>query len=349
MLRDDVNTRIQAVLEHGFYVNGPEIVELETELSRFVGCEESVGVSSGTDALVIALMALGIGPGDEVIVPGFSYIATAEAPRLLGATPIYVDIDPLTFNIDPSKIEAAVSKRTKAIIIVSLYGQCADYEEISVVASAFDLPVIEDGAQSFGATQNGRKSCNFTTLATTSFFPAKPLGCYGDGGAIFTSDSRLAKLCRQLRAHGEPSRYHHEHIGLNGRLDTIQAAVLLSKLRIFDVEINQRQDIAKRYDEGLEGIPWLKKPELKPGNQSVYAQYTLRLPNRDQIQAKLRELGVPTAVHYPKPIYQQPAYRVDGLLLEECERASKEVLSLPFHPYLAAEEQNKVIDAIKSL
>ena len=281
-------------------------------------------------------------------MPGFTYIATAESVAFLGAKPVFIDIEPETFNLEPKLIEAAITAKTKCIMVVSLYGQCVDFDAINAIASKHNLPVIEDGAQSFGATYHGRKSCSQTTIATTSFFPAKPLGCYGDGGAIFTDDDDLTSLCRQLRMHGEESRYHHVRVGMNGRLDTIQAAVLLEKLAVFDSEIEKRQQVAARYFEGLRHCDGIVLPHILDHNQSVFAQFTIRVQNRDNFRAKLQEAGIPTAVHYPLPIYKQPAYAESGVELEQADRASLEVVSLPFSPWLDESEQSQVIDAIRS-
>ena len=345
--RDDINQRIQAVLEHGLYVNGPEVGELETNLATFVGVKHAIGVSSGTDALTISLMSLGIEPGDEVIMPGFTYIATAECAAFLGAKPVFVDIDPSTFNLDPSLLDAAITSKTKAIIVVSLYGQCVEFDAVNAVALKHGLPVIEDGAQSFGATYHGRKSCGQTTLGTTSFFPAKPLGCYGDGGAIFTDDDDLAAACRQLRNHGEESRYNHVRVGLNGRLDTLQAAILLTKLELFSDEISKRQQVANRYIDELTGLDGIVLPQVHEYNTSVYAQFTLRVANRESFRSTLQEAGVPTAVHYPKPIYRQPAYFSEQMSLPIADCAAKEVVSLPFSPWISVEDQDHVIEAIR--
>lgn len=347
-IRADVNDRIQRVLEHGQYINGPEVKELEAKLADYVGVKHAIGVSSGTDALTISLMALGIQPGDEVIMPGFTYIATAESAALLGAKPVFVDIEPSTYNIDPTLVEAAITPKTKCIMVVSLYGQCVDFDAINAIAQKHEIPVIEDGAQSFGATSKGLKSCGQTTLATTSFFPSKPLGCYGDGGAIFTNSDELALACRQVRAHGEERRYHHVKVGMNGRLDTLQAAVLLSKLEVFESEIEKRQEVAARYFEGLCRCDGLVLPHILEHNQSVFAQFTVRVSNRDKFRAKLQSAGIPTAVHYPLPIYRQPAYEVDGVSLTNADTASEEVVSLPFSPWLDELEQSQVIDAIHS-
>ena len=346
-LRGDVNDRIQRVLEHGQYINGPEVGELEGKLAEFVGVKHAIGVSSGTDALTISLMALGIEPGDEVIMPGFTYIATAETVAFLGAKPIFVDIDAATYNIDPALIEAAITSKTKCIMVVSLYGQCADFDQINQIAARHSLPVIEDGAQSFGATYHGRRSCGQTTLGTTSFFPSKPLGCYGDGGAIFTNSDELALACRQVRAHGEERRYHHVKVGMNGRLDTLQAAILLSKLSVFEAEIEMRQVVAERYFSAFEDTNGITLPHILQHNESVYAQFTVRVADRDAVRGRLQDKGVPTAVHYPLPIYRQPAYAETDVLLETADQAAREVVSLPFSPWLEEGDQMQVVESLK--
>jgi UDP-2-acetamido-2-deoxy-ribo-hexuluronate aminotransferase len=300
-------------------------------------------VANGTDALQIALMALGVGLGDEVITPGFSYIATAEAVVLLGAKVVYVDIDPITYNMNPALLEAAITPRTKAIIPVSLYGQPADFDAINAVAAKHGIPVIEDGAQSFGASYRGRKSCNLSTIGCTSFFPSKPLGCYGDGGAIFTSDPQLATVLRQIARHGQDRRYHHIRVGVNSRLDTIQAAILLPKLAILDDEIAARQRVAEAYDAALVGLP---TPHIAPGGQSAWAQYTIRVQQRDQLQATLKKAGIPTAVHYPLSLNRQPAVADPSASLPQGDQAADEVVSLPIHPYMDGETIDRVVEAV---
>lgn len=333
-IKDKIDAGIQRVLAHGQYILGPEVAELEEKLADYVGAKYCITCANGTDALQIAQMAFGIGPGDEVITPGFTYIATAETVALLGATPVYVDIDSRTYNLDPKLLEAAITPRTKAIIPVSLYGQCADYDAINEIAAKYNIPVIEDAAQSFGATYKGRKSCNLTTVACTSFFPSKPLGCYGDGGAIFTNDDELAKVMRQIARHGQDRRYHHVRVGVNSRLDTIQAAILLPKLEIFTEEVELRQQVAKHYDETLTEIGVTSTPYVEPHNLSVYAQYTIRVQDREQVQADLREAGISTAVHYPIPLNKQPAVANEDIRLPVGDKISEEVVSLPMHPYL---------------
>jgi len=323
---------------------GPEVVALEERLAEYVGVDHTIGVASGTDALLIAMMALDIGVGDEVITTPFSFIATAETIVLLGARPVFVDIDPKTYNLDPALLEAAITNKTKAIMPVSLYGQCADYDAINAIAAKHEIPVIEDGCQSFGATYKGKKSCALTTIGCTSFFPSKPLGCYGDGGACFTDDDELAKAMREIRVHGQDRRYHHPRIGVNGRIDTLQAAILLAKFDIFADEVEARQRIGARYTELLGDA--VLTPFIETENSSVYAQYTVQVDNRDQVQAHLKEAGISTAVHYPIPLNRQPA-----LIYPECfersEYAAQRVMSLPMHPYLIEAELVKVVCAVK--
>lgn len=333
------------VLAHGQYILGPEVAELEERLCGYTGATHCISCANGTDALQIALMALGVGPGDEVIMPGFSYIATAEAVAILGAKPVYVDIAPDTYNLEPTLIEAAITRRTKAILPVSLYGQPADFGAIGRIAAQHRIPVIEDGAQSFGSIQSGKLSCNLATVGCTSFFPSKPLGCYGDGGAIFTSDNDLAIRMRQIARHGQDRRYHHIRIGMNSRLDTLQAAVLLAKLDVFDDEISARDTVASRYATMLAEVG-IDAPVIAKDNTSVWAQYTVRVPGREILQTLLKEAGIPTAVHYPLPLNRQPAVADAAAHLPEGDVASAEVLSLPMHPYLDPDTQVYVVDAL---
>jgi UDP-2-acetamido-2-deoxy-ribo-hexuluronate aminotransferase len=354
-LKTEIDAGIQRVLDHGQYILGPEVAELEEKLAAFVGAKYCITVANGTDALQIAQMALGIGPGDEVITPGFTYIATAETVALLGAKPVYVDIDPRTYNLDSALLEAAITPRTKAIIPVSLYGQCADMDAINAIAAKHGLPVIEDAAQSFGATYKGKRSCNLTTIACASFFPSKPLGCYGDGGALFTNDDELAKVMRQIARHGQDRRYHHIRVGVNSRLDTLQAAILLPKLAIFEEEITLRQQVAARYktlfsrsDAPVAIDPAaITLPHIEPHNTSVYAQYTIRVQNREQVQEKLKAAGIPTAVHYPIPLNKQPAVADAAVQLPCGDEAAKQVISLPLHPYLGEAEQRAIVTALR--
>lgn len=355
-LREPINARIQAVLDHGQYVLGAETVELERRLAEYVGTKHCIAASSGTDTLLIALMALGIGPGDEVITSPFTFIATGEMIALTGAKPVFVDIDRHTYNIDPALIERAITPRTKAIMPVSLYGQCADFDAINAIAAKHGLPVIEDGAQSFGATYKGRKSCGITQIGSTSFFPSKPLGCYGDGGALFTDDDALAKLFREIRVHGQDRRYHHPRLGINGRLDTLQAAVLLAKLEVFDDEVAARARIGARYTQLIEQAFASAPPErrattpyLAPGCTSVYAQYTVEVPNRPQVEERMKARGIPTAIHYPVPLHLQPVFaglKLGPGSLPAAEAAAARVISLPMHPYLSEAQQEEVVAAL---
>src|SRR5262245_30280664 len=305
-----MNARIQAVLDHGQYILGRESVELEERLAAYVGAKHCIGASSGTDTLLIALMAYGIGPGHEVITSPFTFIATGEMIALAGATPVFVDIDARTYNMDPALIERAITPRTKAIMPVSLYGQCADMDAINAIARRHRLPVIEDGAQSFGARYHGKRSCGLSEVGSTSFFPAKPLGCYGDGGALFTNDDDLSESMRAIRTHGGVKRNHHPILGMNGRLDTLQADVLLAKLPHLPEALEDRARIAERCTRCLRGI--CRVPEIAEGNSHVYAQYTIRVPHRDQLASALKEEGIPTAVYYPKCLHEQPVFEVLG-------------------------------------
>lgn len=345
-LKPQIDAAIQRVLDHGQYILGPEVAELEEKLVAYTGAKYCISVANGTDALQIALMALGVGPGDEVITPGFTYIATAETVALLRAKPVYVDIDARTYNLAPSLLEAAITPRTKAIIPVSLYGQCADFDAINAIANRHGIPVIEDAAQSFGASYKGRKSCNLSTIACASFFPSKPLGCYGDGGAIFTSNDELAKVIRQIARHGQDRRYHHVRIGVNSRLDTLQAAILLPKLSILDEELRSRQTVAARYDSllnaaGIETIPY-----VEPHNISAWAQYTVRVSSRDVVQRHLSEAGVPTAVHYPIPLNKQPAVEDSSVHLAVGDAVARQVMSLPMSPNLSESDARRVTSAL---
>ncbi len=345
-LSRDLDAAIRGVLEHGKFILGPEVDELEGRLASYCGSEYCITVANGTDALMIALMALGVGPGDEVITPGFTYVATAETIAFLGATPVFVDVHEDTYNVDPEKITAAMTSKTKAIMPVSLYGQCADFDAINNIATEFDVPVIEDAAQSFGARYKGRMSGNLSTVACTSFFPSKPLGCYGDGGAILTNDPDLAKDIRQIARHGQELRYYHVRIGVNSRLDTLQAAILLPKLAILDDEIQKRGEIAQLYSQHFESCAEIVTPTIEAQNVSAFAQYTVQIDERDAVIKRLSEQGIPTAIHYPMPLCQQPAFRKFRVSLPVAEKISRRVLSLPMHPYLSAEEVEQVITAL---
>ena len=348
-LRDDINRRIQRVLDHGQYIMGPEVAELEQRLSERTGAKHCITVASGTEALLIAFMALDLEPGDEVITTPFSFAATAETIVLAGAVPVFVDIEPDTCNIDASKIEAAITPRTRAIVPVSLYGQVADMDDINAIAARHGLHVIEDAAQSFGAAYRGRKSCNLSTIGCTSFFPSKPLGCYGDGGAIFTSDDAIARACREIRVHGQSERYVHSRLGVGGRMDTLQCAVVLGKLERFDWEIEQRQAWGRRY-AGLIAQAGLDIDLLavRGDRDCVWAQYTVMVEGRERIQARLKQRGIPTAVHYPRPLHRQPAYEAyaQGDSCPASERAAARVMSLPMSADLTEEQLHRVIDAL---
>lgn len=344
--RERINARISAVLEHGQYILGPEVAELEARLAAYTGARHCITVASGTEALLISLMALGVRPGDEVITTPFSFIATAEVIVLLGAVPVFVDIDPATCNIAPGLIEQAITPRTRAIMPVSLYGQPADMEEINAIATRHGLAVIEDAAQSFGATYRGRKSCNLSTIGCTSFFPSKPLGCYGDGGALFTSDDALAAAAREIRVHGQSRRYVHTRVGVGGRMDTLQCAIVLAKLERFDWELAQRQRAADSYEALLSGRVRLVGQARERTN--VYAQYTVMVEERERVQAELHAAGIPTAVHYPVPMHLQPAYahlsRADACPVASSMAAR--VLSLPMGPYLEDAEARQVAQSL---
>lgn len=355
-IRESVNARIQRVLDHGQYILGAETQELEQKLAEYVGAKHCIGASSGTDTLLIALMAYGIGPGDEVITSPFTFIATGEMILLAGAKPVFVDIDARTYNLDPALLERAITPRTKAIMPVSLYGQCADFDAINEIARRHKLPVIEDGAQSFGALYKGRRSCALSEVGSTSFFPSKPLGAYGDGGALFTDDDDLAKIMREIRVHGQDRRYHHPRLGINGRLDTLQAAVLLAKMEIFEEEVAARSRIGARYSELIDHAfesgraeRQVKTPYIAPNCTSVYAQYTIEVEDRAKVESGLKARGIPTAVHYPVPLHFQPVFASLGQgpgSFPVSESVAQRVLSLPMHPYLSEEQQGKVVQAL---
>ena len=340
--RDLINARIQAVLDHGQYIMGPEVRELEEALARYTGARHCITVASGTEALLIALMALGVGRGDEVITTPFTFIATAEVIVLLGATPVFVDVDPATCNLDAAQLEAQVTPRTRAIIPVSLFGQPADMDEINAVAARHGLPVIEDGAQSFGAFYRGRRSGNLSTVGCTSFFPSKPLGCYGDGGALFTSDDDLAGAMREIRVHGQSRRYVHTRVGVGGRMDTLQCAIVLAKLPLFDWELQQRQRAAASYAARLGGR--VRPVGRRTDRSSVYAQYTVMVEGRDAVQRALQDAGIPTAVHYPVPVHLQPAYAAlaAGGDCPAARTLADKVLSLPMGPYMTDADIDRV-------
>lgn len=354
-IRQDLEQRLERVLRHGQYILGPEVWELEIALANYTGAKYCIAVSSGTDALIVSLMALGIGVGDEVITTPFTFVATAEAIVLVGARPVFIDIDPQTCNINTALIEASITERTKAIMPVSLYGQPADMDAINAIAAKYKLPVIEDAAQSFGAEYRGRKSCNLSIIGCTSFFPAKPLGCYGDGGAIFTNDESIAQTCRELRVHGQSERYRHNKIGVMARMDSMQCAVVLAKLKRLDWELKQRQIIAKRYSLALNEknsvltnvtinpLPWPQSDRT-----SVFAQYTILTNNREALQTKLHHANIPSAVHYPLSLTEQLAYREFAINAQVpvTMEMTKKVLSLPMGPDLSAADQDRIISCI---
>ena len=343
-----IDENISKVLNHGKYILGPEVTELEEKLQNYTGSKYCITCANGTDALQIALMALGVGVGDEVITPAFSYIATAEATVLLGATPVYVDVDPVNFNIDCRLIEEKITKKTKAIIPVSLYGQCANFNEINSIAEKYNLPVIEDAAQSFGAELHGQKSGNLSLISCTSFFPTKPLGCYGDGGAIFTSDSEIAMLIRQIARHGQTKKYLHSRLGVNSRLDTIQAAILLVKLDVLDSEIKNKNNLADSYTHAFEEIPYLVSPSISNGHKSSWAQYTIVSELRDEIQKHLGFYNIPTAVHYPIPLNRQASVQDENAVLPVGDYLGSRVLSLPMHGYMNEMDFSFIVEKMKS-
>jgi len=348
-LKSEIDARIQRVLDHGQYILGPEITELEEKLVARIGARHCISVASGTEALLIALMALDIGPGDEVVTTPFTFAATAEMIVLLGARAVFVDVEEETANIDAARIEAAITPKTKAIMPVSLYGQPADMDEINALAARRGIAVIEDAAQSFGALYKGRQSCALSTIGCTSFFPSKPLGCYGDGGAIFTNDAALATAMREIRVHGQSGRYQHTRIGVGGRMDSIQGAVVLAKLGRFDWEVERRVALGRRYDELLGRLaPRVRPMKVKADRTSVYAQYTVRAGERARLQKELKARGIPTAVHYPLSLHQQPAYAADyqGQSFHVAEKLAREVISLPMSADLRETDQEAVARAV---
>ncbi len=346
-LRDEIALRMQKVLDHGQYIMGPEVKELEAALVAHTGAKHCITVASGTEALLIAMMALDLKPGDEVITTPFTFAATAETIVLLGGIPVWVDIEPDTCNIDASKIEAAITPRTKAIMPVSLYGQCADMDEINAIGARHGVPVIEDAAQSYGATYKGKRSNNLSTVGCTSFFPSKPLGCYGDGGAIFTNDDALAQAAREIRVHGQSARYTHTRVGVGGRMDTLQCAIVLAKLGRLDWELQRRHEIGAVYHQRLAALN-LTTLTVRADRDSVWGQYTVRVGNRAQVQAVLAEAGVPTAVHYPKPLHRQPAYVKfgDPHSCPHSLAAADEVMSLPMSADLSDSDLDRVVAAL---
>ena len=350
-LRESVNGRIQAVLDHGQYIMGPEVKELEQRLADFTGARHCITVASGTEALLIALMALGVKAGDEIITTPFTFVATAEVIVLLGAKPVYADIEADTCNIYAAGIEARITPRTKAIIPVGLYGQVPDMAEINAIGQRHGIAVIEDAAQSFGASYRGARSGHLSTIGCTSFFPSKPLGCYGDGGAMFTDDDALAQACREIRVHGQSKRYHHTRVGVGGRMDTLQCAVVLAKLDRFEWEIAQRLDKGERYRQMIRdsGAP-VGLLAVRPDRDCVWGQFTIFVDQREALQQRLQAMGVPTAVHYPKPLHLQPAYA--DLCCPDCcpvsVDAGRRVLSLPMSADITESDMRRVVDALAS-
>jgi UDP-2-acetamido-2-deoxy-ribo-hexuluronate aminotransferase len=349
-LKPQIAARMQRVLDHGQYIMGPEVLELELALATFTQSRHCITVASGTEALLISLMALNLQPGDEVVTTPFTFAATAEMIVLLGGRPVFADIDISTCNINASLIEAKITQRTRAIMPVSLYGQCADMDAINTIAARHQLPVIEDAAQSFGATYRGRRSGNLSSLGCTSFFPSKPLGCYGDGGAIFTNDDALAQACREIRVHGQSRRYEHSRLGVGGRMDTLQCAVVLAKLERFDWELKQRRALGARYHALLADVPGVTLINVPKDQDCVWAQYTVLVDQRDAVQARLKDLGIPTAVHYPKPVHHQPAYA--ALCCPDCcpqsVLAAQRVMSLPMSADLSHAQQDRVVAALQA-
>jgi UDP-2-acetamido-2-deoxy-ribo-hexuluronate aminotransferase len=347
-LKPHIRARIDAVLEHGQYIMGPEVRELEDKLAAYTGAKHCITVASGTEALLISLMALGIQPGDEIITTPFTFVATAEVVVLLGGVPVFVDIEPDTCNIDAKLIEAAITPRTRAIIPVSLYGQPAAMDEINDIAARHgNLPVIEDAAQSFGASYKGRRSCNLTTIGCTSFFPSKPLGCYGDGGAVFTSDDAIAQACSEIRVHGQSKRYVHTRVGVGGRMDTLQCAVVLAKLDRFDWEVERRIALGQGYNRLLDEVG-IARVKQRSDRSSVFAQYTVFVDKRSDVQMNLSSRSIPTAVHYPVPLHKQAAYsalcRFNALPVSE--RLAEQVMSLPMSPDLSLTDQAAIVDTL---
>ena len=346
-IKDGLSRRFDKIHKHCGFILGPEVGELEAQLSKYVGVKHAIACSNGTDALILSLMALRIQPGDEVICPDFSFFSTSECISILGGKPVFIDIDPRTYNLNPRQLANKINKKTVAVISVNLYGQCADYDEINAICSEHQIPVVEDAAQSFGAMYKGKKSCHLTTMATTSFYPTKPLAAHGDAGAIFTDDNLLANKLRELRNHGAKSRYFHTSVGMNSRMDSYQAAVLLEKLNIFDDEIERRQKVANRYhkafqDDGL-------APFVESHNLSVYAQYTIRTKQRGHFVEQMQRKNIPVIVHYPCPLSFQPLYKGQHPPCTESLRASQEVVSLPFHPYLCPSDQDVIIKEVQKL
>lgn len=350
--RAEIDAAIKEIIDGSNFILGQAVDDLEAELSAYVDADHAITCSSGTDALLLAMMALDIGPGDEVITTPFTFIATAETIALLHAKPVFVDIEEDSFNIDPSKIEQAITAKTKAIMPVSLFGQVADMDAINAIAKRHQLPVIEDAAQSFGATYKGKRSCNVSDIGCTSFFPAKPLGCFGDGGALFTNNGELAEKIKSLRVHGQTARYYHPYIGMGGRLDALQAAILRVKLAHYPADLRKRQDVARAYQERLSGNQALLLPEVKGERDSAWAQFSVRVQQRETVQQTLKEQGIPTAVHYPLPLHLQPCFSYLGYeqgALPIAEKISDEIMSLPLSPDHTLAEINYICEKLNSL
>jgi len=347
--KEEIDSEIADVLTSASFILGEKVTSLEDKLKLFVNSKHALGVSSGTDALILSMMALGISAGDEVITTPFTFIATAESIMLLGAKPVFVDIDPLTYNIDASLIEDAITSKTKAIMPVSLYGQCADFEKINEIASKYNLKVIEDGCQSFGARANEGRSCGLSDLGCTSFFPSKPFGCYGDGGMIFTNDDELYEIMKQIRVHGQNERYNHVRLGINGRLDSLQAAILLGKLPYFEGELKSREEKGEYYITHLSEAEGIVTPFVREGNRHVFAQFSIQVGNRDKLQEYLRGKDIPTAIHYPIPLHLQPVFKHLGFSegdFKIAEAVSNKIISLPMHPFLEKDTQDHIIEEI---
>lgn len=349
LLGDKIHARIQKVMEHGQFILGPEVREVEEKLAQYTGSKHCVTVSSGTDSLLISLMALDIGAGDEVITVPYTWISSAEVIALLGAKPVFVDIRSDTWNMDENQLEAAITDKTKAIMPVSIYGQCADMDVINAIGHKYNMPVIEDAAQSFGATYKGKKSCSLSTVGSTSFFPSKPLGCYGDGGALFTNDDELAEKFRWIRVHGQERKHHHPILGINGRMDTIQAAILLEILKVFPLEVEKRENLGQNYSKGLSDLEGLRTPSIGANNTSVYAQYTILSDHREHIQQLLKAKDIPSVSYYSVPLHLQPVFENLGHQSGDfpvAEKVANQCLSLPMSPYLSTQDQCQVLDTI---
>ena len=349
LIEDNINTSIQKVMDHGQFILGPEVRELEGKLAEYTGSKHCITVSSGTDSLLIALMALGVGAGAEVITVPYTWISSAEVIALLGAKPVFVDICSGTMNMNETLLESAITDKTKAIMPVSIYGQCPDMDAINSIAGKYNLPVIEDAAQSFGATYKGKKSCNLSTIGSTSFFPSKPLGCYGDAGALFTNDDELAEKFRWIRVHGQERKHHHPILGINGRMDSLQAAILLEILKVFPDEVNKREQLGQIYSAGLAGIEGLRTPSIGDHNTSVYAQYTILANQKEEIQKSLKEKDIPSVSYYTVPLHLQPVFHNLGHNVEDfpvSEKVSNQCISLPMSPYLSKSDQEQVIESI---